>query len=73
MDELGNETFDTSGALDKLRKVSHFSLCSVKVTVLWHDYCMMKTLRSCFSILIEANKSYGMDLLLLEAQVQVVS
>lgn len=25
MDEQGNETFDTSGALDKLRKVSCFS------------------------------------------------
>ena len=24
MDEQGNETFDTSGALDKLRKVSRF-------------------------------------------------
>lgn len=26
IDEQGNETFDTSGALDKLRKVSLFSL-----------------------------------------------
>lgn len=36
MDEQGNETFDTSGALDKLRKVScslfHAKDCSRKLT-----------------------------------------